>query len=51
MSQSVWSRWELLFLLAVVARGARTLIREPFVTLSILQDAAVGYLNLGSPLP
>lgn len=37
----------LVFLLLVVVRGVRTLIREPFVTLSVLQGAASGYLTLG----
>ena len=37
----------LLFLLAVVVRGIRSLIREPFVTMSVLQGAAGGYLTLG----
>ena len=37
----------LLFLLAVVVRGVRTLIREPFVTLSVIHCAASGYLTLG----
>jgi hypothetical protein len=37
----------LLFLLVVVVRGVRTLIREPLVTMSVLQGAACGYLTLG----
>jgi hypothetical protein len=37
----------LLFLLLVVVRGVRTLIREPFITLSVLQGATAGYLTLG----
>ena len=37
----------LLFLLVAVVRGVRTLIREPFVTMSVLQGAACGYLTLG----
>jgi hypothetical protein len=39
----VWT----LYLLAVVIRGVRALIREPFVTMSVLQGAASGYLTLG----
>jgi len=37
----------LLFLLVVVVRGVRTLIREPFVTLSVIHCAVSGYLTLG----
>ena len=37
----------LLFLLVVVIRGVQTLIREPFVTLSVLHCAVSGYLTLG----
>jgi hypothetical protein len=37
----------LLFLLVVVVRGVRTLIREPFVTLSVIHCAISGYLTLG----
>jgi len=37
----------LLFLLVVVVRGIRTLIREPFVTLSVLHCAVSGYFTLG----
>ncbi|MBU6249577.1 MAG: hypothetical protein KGO47_00200 [Cyanobacteria bacterium REEB417] len=37
----------LLFLLLVVIRGVRTLIREPFITMSVLQGATAGYLTLG----
>jgi hypothetical protein len=37
----------LLFLLVVVIRGIRSLIREPFVTLSVLHCAISGYLTLG----
>lgn len=37
----------LLFLLVVVVRGVRALIREPFVTLSVLHCAISGYFTLG----
>ena len=37
----------LLFLVAVVVRGVKALIREPFVTISVLLGAASGYLTLG----
>ena len=37
----------LLFLLVVVVRGVRILIREPYVTLSVLHCAVSGYLTLG----
>ena len=37
----------LLFLVAVVVRGVNALIREPFVTMSVLVGAASGYLTLG----
>lgn len=37
----------LLFLLVVVVRGVRALIREPFITMSVLQGAVSGYLTLG----
>ena len=37
----------LVFLVAVVVRGITALMREPFVTLSVLLGAASGYLTLG----
>jgi hypothetical protein len=37
----------LLFLLVVVIRGVRSLIREPIVTLSVIHCAISGYLTLG----
>lgn len=40
---TVW----LLFLVALVVRGVKALIREPFVTMSVLLGAASGYLTLG----
>lgn len=40
---SVW----LLFLLVAVVRKVRTLIREPFVTISVVAGAASGYFLVG----
>ena len=37
----------LLFLIAVVVRGIKAMMREPFVTMSVLLGAASGYLTLG----
>lgn len=37
----------IVFLVAVVVRGVNALIREPFVTMSVLLGAASGYLTLG----
>ena len=36
-----------LFLVALVVRGVKALIREPFVAMSVLLGAASGYLTLG----
>ena len=43
---SVW----LVFLLALVIRGIKALLKEPFVTTSVLLGAASGYLTIHVPL-